>query len=319
MISKLQDISIRTMVGQLPTITNYNNDIIEQNFDNIFDSTLNVIKQPVDTTLDNNTGNYIKSHTGTFVNVVTDNAQVNTLKAKKIILDDEIDYTKKHNTLSGRYLTKNNNDEIISINKDSSLGDLIYYTHNAEAIGVKLGSDDNIKSLQEFIDLLVNNDVNYFRQFYNSGSTPSNYGSKSVNEDMYFQEPKSFSFENNVLFANSVQLKRMNLPNYQLVDIKSGNLYTYFEYSPVIKITDEKTVSISGTPGQTVKILFNDLSKKAYYRIILSRKDKKTLRISKDELVRLNLICISNDDIYGTIWDVDNYSVRHPEDLIIEK
>ena len=111
----------------------------------------------------------------------------------------------------------------------------------------------------------------------------------------------------------------MNLPQYQLIDIKSGNLYAYFDYSPVIKITDEKTVSIKGEPGQTVKILFNDLGKKAYYRIILSRKDKKTLRISKDELIRLNLVCISNDDTYGSIWDVDNYSVRNADDLVIEK
>jgi hypothetical protein len=132
-------------------------------------------------------------------------------------------------------------------------------------------------------------------------------------------EPNSFTFDNNLLFATNVQLKRLNLPTYQLNDIKSGNLYTYYDYAKVITITDENIVSLNGKKGQTIKLNFNDLKKKAYYRVILSRKDKKILRISKDELLRLNLICLSYDDTYGAIWDVDNYSVRHPDDLIIER
>ena len=49
---------------------------------------------------------------------------------------------------------------------------------------------------------------------------------------------------------------------------------------------------------------------------ILSKYDK---HISKDELVRLTLICIDNDEKYGTSWDVDSYSIRNAEDLIIER
>ena len=41
MISELNDVSIRTMIGQLPSIINKNNDVIEQNFDNIYDSSYN--------------------------------------------------------------------------------------------------------------------------------------------------------------------------------------------------------------------------------------------------------------------------------------
>ena len=111
----------------------------------------------------------------------------------------------------------------------------------------------------------------------------------------------------------------MNLPKYQYDDIKMGNIYTYYDYAPIITINDEHSLSLKGVPGARVHLKFNDLKKKAYYRIILSRKDKKYLRISKDELLRLNLICLSTDDTYGSIWDVDTYCVRHPEDLIIEK
>ena len=110
----------------------------------------------------------------------------------------------------------------------------------------------------------------------------------------------------------------MNLPEYQYNDLNSGFIYTYYDYAPVITINDEHTASLTGKVNQTVKIKFNNLSKKAYYRIILSRKEKKSLRISKDELVRLTLICTGNDEKYGSSWDVDVYSVRNADDLIIE-
>ena len=58
MISNLNDVSIKTMIGQLPSIINKNNDVIEQNFDNIYDSSLNKIIKPVDTTQNNQEGNY---------------------------------------------------------------------------------------------------------------------------------------------------------------------------------------------------------------------------------------------------------------------
>ena len=111
----------------------------------------------------------------------------------------------------------------------------------------------------------------------------------------------------------------MNLPEYQYNDIKQGFLYTYYDYNKTITINDEHTASIKGIPGSVVNIRFNDTKTKAYYRIILSRKNNRFIRLSKDELIRVSLVCISNTDEYGSEWDVKDYSIRNAEDLIIEK
>ena len=357
MISELNDVSIRTMIGQLPSIINKNNDVIEQNFDNIYDSSLNKIIKPVDTTQNNQEGNYVKSHTGNFLNIICDNIVANKITVKDIVIEEDVEGTSlsNHAKMSNRFFTRDSRNYPIAVsNSNSNLpAKLRQYAHNAGAIGVYLGeagtADVSIISLQDVINMIpqFNNwrhtetiedydyDANgnkrytidpctgqkkYIKKEYSWESNVNRYGASNPNSEINesLEEPNSFTFDNNVLFASNIQLKRMNLPQYQYNDIKSGNLFTYYDYSPVITITDEYTSSLKGIPGSRVKIKFNDLKKKAYYRIILSRKDKKYLRISKDELLRLNLICESTDDVYGTIWDVDTYCVRHPEDLIIE-
>ena len=61
-------------------------------------------------------------------------------------------------------------------------------------------------------------------------------------------------------------------------------------------VNDEHTSSIKGIPGSVITIKFNDTKKKGFYRILLSRQEKKYLRISKDELIRLSLVCVDNND-----------------------
>ena len=360
MIKELNDVSIRTMIGQLPGIINKNNDIIEQNFDNIYDSSLNKIIKPVDTTQNSQDGNYVKSQTGNFLNVICDNIVANKITVKDIIIEEDVEGTSltNHAKMSNRFFTRDGKNYPVALsNSNSNMPKkLRLYAHNAGAIGVYLGdpttTDVSIVSLQDIINMIPQfnawrhtetiqdyvYDANgnkvatrtdpctgqkiYDKIEYNWISSVNRYGSGNPDTTGtidVIEEPNSFTFDNNVLFASNVQLKRMNLPQYQYNDIKLGNIYTYYDYSPVITINDEHTASLKGTPGSRVKIKFNDLKRKAYFRIVLSRKDKKYLRISKDELLRLNLICLSTDDTYGTIWDVDTYCIRNPEDLIIEK
>ena len=141
----------------------------------------------------------------------------------------------------------------------------------------------------------------------------------SINSDKADNIVKSYTLDNNVLFANKSQLMNMKLDQWQYLDIADGILCTYYDYNDVITINDEFISSIKGLPGSIVTIKFDDKKKKGFYKIILSRKDKTYLRIGKDSLIRLKLICIDNDPIYGTIWDVESYSVRNPEDITIVK
>lgn len=357
MYKEFRELSIRTMIGQLPGIINENNNIIKKQFDDIYDSSNGVLMKSVNTTLNGQSGDYVKSHLGEFTNLVTDNIVITSN-------NEEVTWL-SHQKLNGRYGISNssiNNGSVTLVNSTSSETLNKNYCHNAHAIGVRF--ENNVYPLSYILDSIIeklgtlpglNNEGNLHVQSWQENWTeyvldengkripiawdddgnpikwetrvvPKNrrttrYGAVNPNLNTVenLKEPDSFTFDKNLLFATKVQLKRMNLPEYQYNDITGGQLYTYYDYAPIVTVNDENISSISGNPGQLIKIKFNDKSKKAFYRIILSRKDKTTLRVSKDELVRLTLICLENDEKYGTIWDVDSYSIRNAEDLIIER
>ena len=198
------------------------------------------------------------------------------------------------------------------------------YAHNAGAIGVTMANNE-VKSLAEVINGMIEDMDNMKSHYRGTGSGVFNndgyvniYGA-APKSGSSLEEPDSFTFDNNVLFSTKTQLKRMNLPTYQYNDLTDGLIYTYYNYNDVVTISDEHTASISAVPGALATIRFNDQKKKAFYRIVLSRKENKFLRVSKDELVRLQLICVNDTPEYGTEWDVNTYSVRNAEDLVIER
>lgn len=301
MKDKLIDVSIKTMVGQLPQIITQNNEIIENTFDSIYDDQKSILILPkIDTTKSNidKTQQYVKTYTGIFKNVQTDILTVNSSANFKDKLN--------HNDLNNRYIGENIPESLET------------YMHNAESIGVVINNDNgiNVMSLQEILNQYV---LNKNSQSDQSNNTDQIYGITQKLQNNILVEPESYTFEDNVLFATNTQLKHMNLLPYQYNDIKGGYLYTYYDYNNVLTISDNHTASIKGLPGKTVQVKLNDTKSKAFYRIILSRKENKFLRVSKDELVRLSLICINDSEEYGTEWDVLNYSIRHAEDLIIER
>lgn len=71
MDNKLIDTSIRTMIGQLPTIINYNNDMIENEFALIMDPSTRKMKLDVES-------NNVKAITGMFTNLVVNNVQIDS-------------------------------------------------------------------------------------------------------------------------------------------------------------------------------------------------------------------------------------------------
>lgn len=342
MTNSLIDVSIKTMVGQLPDIITKNNHSINDEFHKLYQPAgyLNsenptvytpdtLILPVVDTTKDPGIdGLVISKKVQTDVlnvkNIIfppidPDSEQyVETLNSKYNIVKDV-----SHNALKNRYLWKqgaNLNPEPLP---DTSVVDeMKFYCHNAGAIGVRMANTE-VKSLAEIINEMID-DIASMKTAY-AGTNSVNGGEGYVNvygaskDGSSLSEPNSFTFDNNVLFSTKTQLKRMNLTPYQYNDISDGFIYTYYNYAPVITISDEHTASLTGIPGHLAQIKFNDQKKKAYYRIILSRKEKKFLRVSKDELVRLTLKCISNTDEFGSEWDVDTYSVRNSEDLVIER
>lgn len=302
---QLHDISIRTMIGQLPKIINDNNTKICDYIDKIYNSSSECITKNVDNVSDNKS--YIKSNLGQF---------------KKLIVEEFNAKNINHDTLNGRYLY-NDNSTGLEIIPDSSIPeDMNKYAHNSGAIGVMLG-DGTVQSLADTLEQIINSVDKLKEQFSNSYSKDEGYiglyGASNNTNNQSVNNSNSFTFDQSLLFATKLQLKRMNLPQYQYNDITQGFIYTYYDYANTVTINDENTSSIKGIPGSIVKLRFNDTKSKGFYRVILSREEKKFLRISKDELNRITLKCISNDEQFGASWDVLDYSVRSADDIMIER
>lgn len=304
MLNQLLDVSIKTMIGMLPDIINSNNEYITDAFDNIYDSSSNrLIKS-----LYNPNGNVIV-HSGEFQNVVTDNLIINDISTFNNNTLKKVD----HNVFANR-LYNIVDDTISPVNSN----DVSLYSHNTGSI-VHIGINGS-ECLANVIETLQSQ-IKTLESYYGNASNnaqPAVYGLSSIVENTV-SNPNSYTLDKNVLFANKSQLMKLKLRQWQYLDIADGILYTYYDYNPVITITDEHPASINGIEGSIVNIKFEDKKKSGFYKIMLSRIDNKVLRIGKDDLIRLKLVCVEHDPVYGTIWDVDSYSVRKPEDISIIK
>ena len=323
---QLHDISIRTMIGQLPKIINDNNTKICDYIDKIYDSSSECITKNVDNVSDNKS--YVKSNLGQFNSIFVGDFNLYNIKSlEQVIKSGGSNHEGiNHDALNGRYLYKdndNNSNELKIIPNDKIAQDMKYYAHNSGAIGVTLGDGKTVQSLSDILEQIIKSVDSLKKQFSQSYSEDEGYiglyGASNNTNNQSVNNSNSFTFDQSLLFATKLQLKRMNLPQYQYNDITQGFIYTYYDYANTVTINDENTSSIKGIPGSIVKLRFNDTKSKGFYRVILSREEKKFLRISKDELNRITLKCISNDEQFGASWDVLDYSVRSADDIMIER
>lgn len=321
---QLHDISIRTMIGQLPKIINDNNTKICDYIDNIYNPSSECITKNIDNVSDNKS--YVKSNLGQFNSIFVGDFNLYNIKSlEQVIKSGGSNHEGiNHDALNGRYLYKDNdNSNGLKIIPDSSIPeDMNKYAHNSGAIGVTLGNG-TVQSLADTLEQIINSVDSLKKQFSQSYSEDEGYiglyGASNNTNNQSVNNSNSFTFDQSLLFATKLQLKRMNLPQYQYNDITQGFIYTYYDYANTVTINDENTSSIKGIPGSIVKLRFNDTKSKGFYRVILSREEKKFLRISKDELNRITLKCISNDEQFGASWDVLDYSVRSADDIMIER
>ena len=319
---KLNDISIRTMIGQLPKIINDNNTKICDYIDNIYDPSSECITKNIDNVSDNKS--YVKSNLGQFNSIFVGDFNLYNIKSlEQVIRGGSNREGINHDALNGRYLYNDNNSkELKIIPYDKISNEMKVYAHNSGAIGVTLGNG-TVQSLADTLEQIINSVDSLKKQFSQSYSEDEGYiglyGASNNTNNQSVNNSNSFTFDQSLLFATKLQLKRMNLPQYQYNDITQGFIYTYYDYANTVTINDENTSSIKGIPGSIVKLRFNDTKSKGFYRVILSREEKKFLRISKDELNRITLKCISNDEQFGASWDVLDYSVRSADDIMIER
>lgn len=92
MTNNLIDASIKTMIGQLPSIINHNNEMIKKEFDSIVDSSTQKMKLDVQS-------NSVKATTGNFTNLIVNNIQLDasTLEHYNILHNQLKDISEKVN------------------------------------------------------------------------------------------------------------------------------------------------------------------------------------------------------------------------------
>lgn len=124
MFGKFLDVNINSLIGDLPTVINYNNEVARKEFDNIFDSSNNYLKK----SLVANDGR-VKTHWGEFVNLKCEDLVVNNSISGKGIedfIDSKLGAGMSHKMMKQRFSWDPNNTPV-----DSSL---VSYAHDSKMI-----------------------------------------------------------------------------------------------------------------------------------------------------------------------------------------
>lgn len=185
MINYLKDIKKETLIGQLPDIINSNNESIRNEFNWIFDSSLNRLTKSVYAP----TGS-VKAHFGEFVNLAceyitvknADSLKTSIQSAVESVIADSFDPSTKqltnHNILNHRFI----NSEFEESNYMHDADAIVYKTENNEYVTVKSALDTiNPEEINRTLTIL-RTDVNQNTANINNASSQINVINTSVNK-----------------------------------------------------------------------------------------------------------------------------------------
>lgn len=238
----------------------------------------------------------MKSHLGEFINLHVDYLTVNNIDSLVHSLNNT-----SHNALKSRF------SQDTSLNAENKNK----YAHDASSIIFSV-ENDRITTVFQAINSLINGDALGSSNLYGAPIQKT-----EVKKSEPFQSGSIAVLDTNIYGLNSTQLNRTDMPKWQQNDILSGIVYTYYTGQGTITVSDEHPCSIDGTEGQVISVKFNDTNTNSFYYILLNRKTRKFLKVSKDELVRLKLVCESVSKDYGAVWDLESYSIRNSSDIEI--
>lgn len=284
MRNELIDMNINTLIGMIPSIINNNNLIIKNTFDSIYDSSLNYVKVPVNTT------GRVSATTGKFINLETgpitfsgDSSVLNNFYNTSILFDHSKFFNKDINdqhpisAITGLVDELNKIHESINKLNNASIGDSTHYimptllNENSNSIDV-----DNL-----FINVYNNNIDKY--------NYPNSY---------YKSKPK----------YDSKKFKCKGDYN----DILNNQKYDYIHISDkYIKVDNESRYALNADKvGTVVDIIFDVVSNNDFIIKLSSNNNiYKNIIISKNniDLTLLKLICIDIND-YGSQWKILYYT-----------
>lgn len=332
MLTNLLDISTCTPISQLPSIVNHNNQVITDEFNNIYNYEQNYIKSSVYTPVGS-----VKAYNAEFTTLTLDHLIIRDPNALSDIVKSTIKIT-DHNLLQDRY-SNSDIEQAISINKLSSK---YHFCHDASTIilpnfqnkvkGV-LSLNDSYLTVYNVLEQIVYEIKDLKNRVYNNNTTAnlaalnetvstlsanagiSTYSASGVDTGINSVGDEPFAYPYTYLSMSSAQLRRLNVPKLHIVDLLAKKHYTYQNVNnPNITLNNTHYNALECTqPGIVINISLKitDTGNTKFY-ILLNRKNNKylTIETTRPELTRIQLICTdayNNTD--GTIWDLYNYSL----------
>lgn len=338
MLTTLIDISSNTPVAQLPTIMNYNNKAITEEFDSIYDSSTNMLK----CSLYNPIGS-VRAHKAEFTTLTLDNlvlrktdAIKNTVKNTiNDIAHNDISINSRFSTpeIASNYGIKRNSVSTVNICHDastiiipdSSITNILrtLNTNNSETIKL----DDTFINLYQATEILSKTLAQVIGKVDAMNDSKISTASESVNYD---NEISTFStrttrqpatktqttvYPASYMQSSPIILRRLNVPKLHIDDLLKGNNFAYYNIVDTKITIDNSNIAVldSNTENLIVHLSFTQKQAKNYmYKVLLSRLQKKYLVIETDqpELTKVQLICETPyNSTNGTEWQLSIYSL----------
>lgn len=350
MINFLKDVSVNTLIGELPAIIGFNNRSIEDEFNNIFDSSENRLTKSVY----NPTG-FVRTHWGNFVNLECEYLNVKNVDSLKTWF----------NNIPHNYFTDRNFDSSIDNNSDSVKS--IDYCHNPASIASGLNDnhslnyrlnniDSSIKSVYSalssagikideapsesfpttesliatteestasenvyaapFPQLKVQQVNSIEPTLSTSYSVDTNWINVKENEPQGYVYDKSLSAGSNRIVLKTVKTKQ------EYEDVIKGEFNNYIDVRENnIKIKSNiNNILYAQVKGQIVNILLDD--KHLSESFLIKINENKIIRISdiKDEMLfSLKLICTQVNQDRMSYWSIYSYNKPSESSIIISK
>lgn len=324
MINRLKDINKATPISMLPEILNKNNQSLRDEFDYIFDSSNCCLTKSVRIPQGS-----VQAHFGEFQYLSADNVSIGNPDPIVSIIRSNIDRF-SHNEFidifSSVEIKKNYNETIqkeINICHDASVIGLPVYNYKKF---LNLGDDevltvynviDKCLSKIETLEKKVNN-----LQINSNNASPARYTAQAVSLLTTDTEPiitETTVYPKSYLGATGVHLRRLNIPKTHILDLTSNRFMTYYPAADTIEVSNTNPVFVeTDKVGSVVNLEFVRTTASPF-RILLARESGKAVKMTINELNRLQLRCIGYSEDYGPEWDIHSYSVPSKNDIEIIK
>ena len=280
MINYLKDVSKSTPIGMLPDVINFNNDSIESEFNNIYNSSLNRLTKSVYAP----TGS-VKAHFGEFVNLSAEYITVKNVDSLKNTIQscvDEmiIENSSEHSLLKGRF--SNSDIEREATEYSSQTQQTI--THDAGTIYIQRSADagysaetlsdtisDIDSTIQDLSTKVLDNNIDINSRVDNIDLSINDLSNNINNTYAYIEDISSKLADDIIALKEHVKEAHIEVENIstRIVDVSNylttidssiSNISTYTQYlADEIQSLDISTLKSYYQAGQNITITKNEL------------------------------------------------------------